>query len=124
MHDGGRHTLGFSMLASSVVTDLITKLNDQIDVPFVSEAKERSVIEWLVAKITPQIPEWILAFMATAADGLTMEEVQQHESVIVAEINKVVDLPGTPEFIEEKLIAFIVHVILEYALHGNAAPSV
>jgi len=123
MPDGGEHTPGYAMLSSSVVTDLINKLNDQVDVPFVSEAKERAVIEWLVGKITPHIPEWVLAFMASAADGLSAEEVAHHEKVIVEELNKLIDLPGTPEFVEAKLIGFVVHALLEYALQGNAIAS-
>jgi hypothetical protein len=123
MRDGGEHTQGCNMLKESVVTDLIDKLNAEVNVPFVSEAKERSVIEWLVGKITPHIPEWMLAFMSTAADGITVDEVMQHEAVIVAELNKLVDLPGTPEFVEEKLIQFVVHAILEYSLKGNAIPA-
>lgn len=110
------------MLTTSVVNDLIDKLNAEINVPFASEAKERSVIEWLVGKITPHIPEWVLAFMTSAADGISAEEVKQHEVVIIEEINKLVDIPGTPEFIEAKLIEFVVHALLEYALHGKSAP--
>ena len=124
MPDGGKHTQGFTMLSASVVSGLIDKLNAEVNVPFVSEAKERTVIEWLVEKITPHVPEWMLAFMATAADGITADEVMQHEAVIVAEINKLVDMPGTPEFIEERLIQFVVHSLLEYALKGNAIPAV
>jgi hypothetical protein len=111
------------MLSSTVVTDLINKLNDQVDVPFVSEDKERIAIEWLVGKIAPHVPEWLLAFMATAADGITVDEVRQHEEVIVAEINKIIDLPGVPEFVEAKLIGFVVHGLLDYALKGNAIPA-
>jgi len=112
------------MLTSVVVDDLVKKLNDQFDVPFVNEAREGAALYWLVERVADKVPNWVLAFMSSAADGLTRDEVAKHEDVIVAEINKVLDLPGTPEFIEEKLIRFVVKAILEYAVVGFAVPGV
>lgn len=111
-------------MTSVVVDDLVKKLNDQVDVPFVNEAKEGAALYWLVERVSDKVPNWVLAFMGSAADGLTREEVAKHEDVIVDEINKVLDLPGTPEFIEDKLIRFVVKAILEYAVTGFAAPGV
>jgi hypothetical protein len=112
------------MLTSVVVNDLVKKLNDQLDIPFVNEAKEGAALYWLVERVSQKVPYWVLGFMDSAADGLTRDEVAKHEDIIVDEINKVLDLPGTPEFIEEKLIRFVVKAILEYALVGMKAPGV
>jgi hypothetical protein len=112
------------MLTSIVVNDLVKKLNDQLDIPFVNEAKEGAALYWLVERVSQKVPYWVLGFMDSAADGLTRDEVAKHEDIIVDEINKVLDLPGTPEFIEEKLIRFVVKAILEYALVGMKAPGV
>lgn len=112
------------MLTSVVVDDLVKKLNAQLDIPFVNEAKEGAALYWLVERVSAKVPNWVLAFMDSAADGLTRDEVAKHEDVIVDEINKVLDLPGTPEFIEDKLIRFVVKAILEYAVKGFAAPGV
>lgn len=112
------------MLTSVVVDDLVKKLNAQLDIPFVNEAREGAALYWLVERVADKVPNWVLAFMSSAADGLTREEVAKHEDVIVNEINKVLDLPGTPEFIEDKLIRFVVKAILEYAVKGFAAPGV
>jgi hypothetical protein len=106
------------------VNDLVKKLNDQLDIPFVNEAKEGAALYWLVERVSQKVPYWVLGFMDSAADGLTRDEVAKHEDIIVDEINKVLDLPGTPEFIEEKLIRFVVKAILEYALVGMKAPGV
>jgi hypothetical protein len=112
------------MLTSVVVDDLVKKLNDQLDVPFVNEAREGAALYWLVERVSEKVPNWVLAFMSSAADGLTRDEVAKHEGVIVDEINKVLDLPGTPEFVEDKLIRFVVKAILEYALVGSKVPGV
>ena len=111
-------------MTSVVVDDLVKKLNAQLDIPFVNEAKEGAALYWLVDRVAAKVPNWVLAFMDSAADGLTLDEVSKHEDVIVDEINKVLDLPGTPEFIEDKLIRFVVKAILEYAVKGFAAPGV
>lgn len=111
------------MLTEAVVNDLVNKLNAQVDIPFVGEATEAAAIKWLVERVTRHIPEWVVELMASAADGLDMADMKTHEAIIVEQINKLVDIPGTPEFIEAKLIQFIVHGMLEYALSGNAAPT-
>jgi hypothetical protein len=112
------------MLTSVVVNDLVKKLNDQLDIPFVNEAKEGAALYWLVERVSQKVPYWVLGFMDSAADGLTLDEVGKHENVIVDEINKILDLPGTPEFIEDRLIRFVVKAILEYAVKGFEAPKV
>jgi hypothetical protein len=61
--------------------------------------------------------------MATVADGVTMKELETLAEVLTTEINKALDIPGAPEFIEEKLIGLFVNGILEYALQGNALPQ-
>jgi hypothetical protein len=112
------------MLTSVVVKDLVEKLNRQFDVPFANEAQEGAALYWLVDRVSQHVPNWVLAFVDSAADGLTLDEVSKHESVIVNEINKVLDLPGTPEFVEERLIRFVVKAVLQYALVGMKAPGV
>ncbi len=111
------------MLSTAVTADLVKKLNEQTDIPFLDEAREGAAIQWLVDKVTPAIPAWVVAFMASAVDGLTADELKVHKDIAVAEINKFVDLPGTPEFVEERLIRFVIDGVFDWALKGNAAPK-
>jgi hypothetical protein len=111
------------MLSTAITADLVKKLNDQTDIPFLNEAQEGAVIQWLVDRVTPLVPPWIVAFMASAADGLTPEELKTHKEIAVAELNKLIDLPGTPEFVEERLIRFVVNGLFDFSLKGNAAPK-
>lgn len=112
------------MLNEAVVEELVKKLNQELNVPFITEAQEERVIRWLVGLVAPKVPVWVLAFMSSVATGTTVEELKEHEDVIVAEVNKLVDVPWTPENIEAALIRPIVHAILEYALVGNKMPGV
>jgi hypothetical protein len=111
------------MLSTAITADLVKKLNDQTDIPFINEAQEGAAIQWLVDRVTPVIPNWVVAFMASAVDGLTVDELKVHKGIAVAQVNKLVDLPGTPEFIEEKLIRFVIDGVFDWALKGNVAPK-
>lgn len=114
------HELVFSTAA---VDQLVLVLNEQLDLPFVPENQEARVIRWAVNLVIPKIPEWVLPFLVSAADGLTPEDIALHEDNIVREVNRLVDVPWTPESMEEMLIRPVVHAILQYALQGNALPE-
>jgi hypothetical protein len=110
------------LTSTGVIDDLVKKLNAELDVPFVPESAEEKAIRWIVEKVAPHVPEWALVAMATVADGVTKEELEKLAEVLVAEINKLVDLPGVPEVVEAKLISFVVNGLLDYALAGNKIP--
>ena len=111
------------MQASQVVIDdLVRKLNEETDLPFISEGTEEKVIRWAVETVAPHLPDYVVQFMASAADGLTDEEVKTFRTTIVREANKALDLPGLPEFAEERIIAFVVDGILAYARQGSQKP--
>ena len=111
------------VFSTAAIDQLVQVLNDQLDLPFVPESQEERVIRWAVGLVTPNIPEWVLPFLISAADGLTPEDIAVHEDTLVAEINKLVDVPWTPENMEELLIRPVVHAILQYALPGNSLPQ-
>jgi hypothetical protein len=106
-----------------VIDDLVRKLNDQFNFPILSEESEAKGINWLVTKVAPHVPEWALVAMATVADGVTREELETLKTVLVGEINKLVDIPGAPEMLEARLIGFVVDGLLEYALEGHVLPQ-
>lgn len=108
------------VFSTAAVDQLVQVLNDQLDLPFVSEDQEARVIRWAVNLVVPKIPEWVLPFLVSAADGLAPEDIAVHEETIVQEVNRLVDVPWTPEGMEEMLIRPVVHAILQYALQGNA----
>ena len=98
-------------------------LNANLDLPFIPESGEQYYCNWIAAKIVPVIPEWVATFIVSAADGLTEAELQHHENSLTAELNKLIDLPWAPEFIEEQLIRPVVKLILGYAVKGNELPT-
>lgn len=114
------------LTSQAVIDDIVKKINDELNIPIVSEETEGRWIASLLAKISPLVPEWALAAMSTFADGVTIEELQPLKEILVKEINKLLDLPGglaTPEWAEERLITFVIDAVLDYALHGKAVPQ-
>ena len=112
------------MLSQAVIDDVVRKLNDATDVPFVSEATEGKIIAKLVGLVGEHLPPWVIQFMASAADGLTAEELKVHEDVIVADLCKRVNISRIlPDFVEERLIRYVVQAILQYAQAGFTAPG-
>lgn len=113
------------MLSRAVVDDVVAKLNAAFDFPIASEVTEGVYIEKLVVLVSEHVPPWVVQFMASAADGLTADEVRVHEDVIVADLAKRINMSKLlPDFIEAKVIRCVVHTILEYAREGFAAPGV
>jgi hypothetical protein len=112
------------MLTQAVIDDLVNELNANLDVPFIPEGQEERAIRWAVGLITPNLPEWFIEFAASAANGLTEEEMRVHEDVLVIEVNKLVDVPWTPESIEAALIRPVIHHLLGYAVLGKVMPGV
>ncbi len=110
------------LTSQGVIDDLVKKMNDEFNLPLVPESAEEFGIRWIVEKVAPLMPEWALVAMATLADGVTKDELKKLADVLVDELNKLIDLPGTPEVIEGKLISFVVNGLLDYALEGNKIP--
>lgn len=112
-------------MTAAVVDDVVKKLNDATDVPFVSEVIEGKVIEKLVTLVDSHLPPWVAQFMASAADGLSVEELKVHEDVIVVDLCKRINMSKLlPDFVEAKLIRYVVNAVLEYARVGFMAPGV
>jgi len=112
------------MLSQAVVDDIVKKLNDATDIPFVTEAVEGRWIGKIVSLISEHLPPWVMQFMASAADGLTADELGVHEDVIVADLCKRINISRVlPDFIEERLIRYVVAAVLEYAQKGLSAPG-
>lgn len=111
------------MLNQKVIDELVAKINFELDVPFVPEGQEERVIRWAVGLVSPHIPVWVLGFMSSLSDGLTMDELELHLEEIVRQVNGFLDIPWVPETIEASLIRPVVRHLLEYALAGAKMPE-
>ena len=100
------------------IQSLVSRLNVQLDLPFVGEAFEGQMLDWVVRKIVPMIPDSIREFVLTAADGIDEQELDRLEDVLVNVLNHHIDIPWVPEQLEPGLFRPVVQAILDYAKLG------
>lgn len=111
------------MLASqAVIDDLVKKLNEETDVPLLSEGTEEKIIRRAVTLVAPHVPDYVLQLTADVLDGLSDDEVVKYREIIIRETNEWFDLPKVPEFVEAQIIGFVVDGILSYARKGSKKP--
>lgn len=110
-----------SELTDTVFIDLLTEqINQQLDIPVISEQTEAAAIRWCVSLFVRFIPQSIRQFCLDAADGVSAEELGRLEDVLTNVINVLVNIPGVPDFLEERIIRTIVKACLEFAKQGNS----
>ena len=100
------------------IQSLVSRLNVQLDLPFVGEAFEAQMLDWVVRKIVPMIPDSIREFVLTAADGIDEQELDRLEDVLVSVLNHHIDIPWVPEQLEPGLFRPVVQAVLSYAQLG------
>ena len=106
------------MTNEQFIKQLAHQINAELDVPFVSESNEELLLEKLLGLVVPHVPLWVLAFIGSASDGLTDEELAVHRGVIVTELNKAFDVRGVPEWLEQRALEVVVDGILNLARKG------
>ena len=112
------------MLTKESVDALVIKLNAELNIPFATEGQEERILRWAVNLVSAVLPEWVVPFLESAADGLSALDIIQHEETLIKELNKLIDIPYIPEAMEAAVIRPVVHAILEYALVNKQLPGV
>lgn len=100
--------------------DMIKRINEELDIPFVSEGMEVIAISWVVDRIYPAIPDWALPILYNSLDGINDEELKNLEHVLVREVNKRLDIPYVPESLEAQLIGPAIGALLSFAVKGKS----
>lgn len=111
------------MTTQEFISALVARLNVQIDLPFLSESQEATLIEWCVAKVAHFIPDSIRNFILDASDGLSPEEIVRLEDVLVGFLADKIDIPWVPESMEASLIRPVVQSVLDLAKQGVSIHS-
>lgn len=99
---------------------MIKKVNEELDLPFVPEGLEEKGIRWVVDKIFPAIPDWALPLLYDSLDGVDETELGSLEDSLVKVVNEKVDLPYVPESLEETLIRPVINALLSFAVKGKS----
>lgn len=92
------------------------KLNQEIDIPIVSETQEQKVLFKIVLKIDnfiyEHLPNEIYDLIRDLKKGISDKEVKKLTKRLTKLANDKIDIPYIPEFIEGKVMRFIIKLII------------
>jgi hypothetical protein len=110
------------MLTNAQVSALARKVNDEVNLPFVGEAKELIVftklVRWIDRTLYQHLPNEYYELVHDAHDGISREEAARIEERLTPLINKVIDIPIVPEVVESKIIGFVLGLIVNAMVKG------
>ena len=99
------------MLTEDQVTEVATKLNEKVNIPFMSEETEQGILEKAVNAIDDKLdgiaedlPEPFGELWENLADGISDEEAEQLVGALTEVINQKIDIPFLSEDQEANLI--------------------
>jgi len=98
-------------------------VNRAINIPFMSERREKKVflagIRLIDKAITLYLPKELIECIHNISDGVTHEEVAVLEKRLTPIINKMINIPLIPEFLEVRLISMVLGIILNAMRKGT-----
>ena len=110
------------MLSDAQVNALAQKVNKAINLPFLKEEKELIVFAKLVRlidqKLYQLLPNEYYELIKVANDGISKEDAVIMQQRLTPLINKAVNIPVLSEKQEQKLISFILGIIVNAMVKG------
>lgn len=108
---------GKELLSDEEVEALASKLNARVNIPFISEGTEQTVLVKIVRKfdryLYKNLPNELYKLVKLSHDGISDADAVQLAEVLGRRLNSRFDIPYLPEFIEEQifktLLGFIVN---------------
>lgn len=110
-------TVGNTLIDVSAVA---AQVSDGLAIKGLPDFMQKIWSKWVVKRVLRSIGPELLAFMISAIDGVTPEEIDAHVAKFVKIINDGVNVPFLDEQQEAELIEPIVRKLLSYAAPGKA----
>lgn len=105
------------MLNDEEILYFASKLNDEINIPFVREEKEEKIFVKIVKKIDrflyQNLPNELYGLVKITSDGISKKEAEQLKLVLGSRLNKKFDIPYVPEFLEQEIFELAVSIIVK-----------
>lgn len=102
-------------------------LNSAINIPFIGEKREGELflkgIRLVDAALSRLLPKDLLDAIHYAKDGIRQEETEGLEKRLTPIINRNINIPLIPEFVEERLIRMVLGIILNALSSGQKIPG-
>ena len=104
------------MLTNEEILIIASKLNEKIDIPFIKEGTEETILVKTVKKIDrilyQSLPNEIYGLVKITNDGISDNEAKQLKLVLASRLNKKIDIPYIPEFLEQKIFEHTISIII------------
>lgn len=104
------------MLSDEEVLAIAAKLNKEINIPFIKEGTEATILFKTVKKIDrviyQNLPNELYALIKSGSDGISDQDAEDLEKVLASRINKKINIPYIPEWTEEKIFRVVIRVIV------------
>jgi len=104
------------MLSNEEVEYLATRLNGNIDIPFIGEGREQTILVKIVKKMDrflyDALPNELYGLIKDSTDGINDEEADQMTKVLSSRANKSIDIKYLPEWVEQEIFEFLLKLIV------------
>jgi hypothetical protein len=108
------------MTKEELIVALVDRINELVNVPLIGESMEAVAIRQVIEPVVDLIPESILVFIMDASAGIDLSELSRLVDVLVAVVNKYIDVPKMSEDLESKWIRLVIETVLELAQSGKS----
>ena len=114
------------MLSDEEIEILATKLNEKIDIPFIKEGTEQTILVKIVKKVDrilyKNLPNELYELVKNVSDGISDSDAEQLKLVLGTRLNRELDIPYIPEWIEQKIFEILIGLVVN-AMRRNHSIS-
>jgi len=104
------------MLSMEEVEVIASKLNEKVDIPFIKEGTEQTIlvktVKLIDRTIYQNLPNELYGLVKNSTDGISDDDAEELGKVLASRINKKIDIPYIPEWIEEEIIKIVLSLIV------------
>jgi hypothetical protein len=103
--------------------NLVDAINDQLDVPFITEEVEAQLIDRALGQIIDYIPVAFWPILADAAKGIDIEVIRKFADALTRIIVDNIDIPYIPHSLRMALVTNVMNLLVERLQSGMALPK-
>ena len=104
------------LLSSDEIELLASRLNEKINIPFIKEGTEQTILVKTVKRfdrlLYDNLPNELYGLVQNSGDGISDEDADELEYILGSRLNKKFDIPYLPEVLEEKIFKLLVGMIV------------
>ena len=104
------------MLTDIEIEYLATKLNENVNIPFLKENKEQIILAKLVKKVDrylyASLPNELYECINDTKDGISDEEAEELKEILTDRANSNFNIKYLPENIEKQIFSFLIDKIV------------